>query len=325
MNSTGTATCTNRLDMLINTRPCNELFNIADGKSSVCTAMGDMPVLAKDSTGKLFRFVLMDVRYVPDFKYTLIAVKQIWKEHRIDSLFADVNKLVFPSGESVPFDARFRLPVITLVSEPLILEWFAGRNRDADRERNFHQCNVGFHNIKSVAHIARLPAAQAGELMHRRCHLGVNKIRALPHVTGDAPKILASAVPGSCVHCAAAQERTWPHRSSPLPRTMDDVVSTESSDRGRWTTYRLPAHGARQAGSSVSARLSGCPRGADQDKQLFFHFIPYTTHYTHTHPLITPHTPHCSRFRVATILVQCTRVPVRVNVFNKLTSGQITF
>ena len=117
-----TATCTNRLDMLINTRPCNELFKIADGKSSVCTAMGDMPVLAKDSTGKLFRFVLTDVRYVPDFKYTLIAVKQIWKEHRIDSVFADANKLVFPSGESVPFDARFRLPVITLVSEPLILE-----------------------------------------------------------------------------------------------------------------------------------------------------------------------------------------------------------
>ena len=155
--------------------------------------------------------MLTDVRYVPDFKYTLIAVKQIWKEHRIDSLFADVNKLVFPSGESVPFDARFRLPVITLVSEPLILEWIAGRNRGAGRERDSHQCNVGFHNIKSVAHIARLPAAQAGELMHRRCHLGVNKIRALPHVTGDAPKILASAVPGSCVHCAAAQIRLSGH------------------------------------------------------------------------------------------------------------------
>ncbi len=47
--------------------------------------------------------------------------------------------------------------------------------------------------------------------MHRRCHLGVNKIRALPHVTGDAPKILASAVPGSCVHCAAAQIRLSGH------------------------------------------------------------------------------------------------------------------
>ena len=65
-----TANCTNRLDMLINTRPCNEHFNIADGKSSVCTAIGDMPVFAKDSSGKRFRFVLTDVRYVPDFKYT---------------------------------------------------------------------------------------------------------------------------------------------------------------------------------------------------------------------------------------------------------------
>ena len=42
---------------------------------------------------------------------------------------------------------------------------------------------------------------------------------------------------------------------------------------------------------------------------LFLHYILYTIHYTHTHPLFTPHTPHCSRFRVATILVQCTRVP----------------
>ena len=41
--------------------------------------------------------------------------------------------------------------------------------------------------------------------------MGVNKIRALPHVSGDAPKILSSAPPGSCVHCAASQIRQAGH------------------------------------------------------------------------------------------------------------------
>ena len=41
--------------------------------------------------------------------------------------------------------------------------------------------------------------------------MGVNKIRSLPHVSGDAPKILGSAVPCSCVHCAAAQIRRAGH------------------------------------------------------------------------------------------------------------------
>ena len=37
--------------------------------------------------------------------------------------------------------------------------------------------------------------------------------------------------------------------------------------------------------------------------------------HTHTTPHYSPHlTPHCSRLYVATFLVQCTRVPFRVNV-----------
>ena len=42
-------------------------------------------------------------------------------------------------------------------------------------------------------------------------HCGINKIKALPHVSGDAPKILASAVPSSCVHCAASHIRRAAH------------------------------------------------------------------------------------------------------------------
>ena len=74
-----------------------------------CSAIGDMPVLMKDSTGRIFRFVFTNVRYVPEFKYTLISVKQIIREQNIKPSFADPEELVFPGGISVPFDPRFRL------------------------------------------------------------------------------------------------------------------------------------------------------------------------------------------------------------------------
>ena len=205
-----TATCTDSIKRLINLKECDETFNVADGKKSRCTAIGDMPVLAKDDKGKIFRFTFTNVRFVPDFKYTLISVKQIWRDQQVDSRFADENRLIFPDGSVVPYDDRFKLCAITLVSEPMILTAIES-NRLSKVQSSEQICNVGFHNIKSTAHVARLPAAQAGELLHRRCHMGINKIRAMPHVSGDAPKILASAVPNPCVHCAAAQIRKAGH------------------------------------------------------------------------------------------------------------------
>ena len=84
--------------------------------------------------------------------------------------------------------------------------------------------------------------------------------------------------------------------------------------------YRCPSQmrTVREASAKSRDRSSSCPTEPDTCTELsgeraaggvLFHYILYTIHYTHTHPLFTPHTPHCSRFRVATILVQCTRVP----------------
>ena len=42
-----TATCTNVLAHLVNTRPCDELFDAANGEKCKCDTIGDMPVLAK--------------------------------------------------------------------------------------------------------------------------------------------------------------------------------------------------------------------------------------------------------------------------------------
>ena len=206
-----TATCTNTLAHLVNTRKCNEVFDAANGEKCKCDTIGDMPVLAKDSTGKIFRFVFTNVRYVPEFKYTLISVKQCKREQGIKPSFDDPEVLTFPNGSSVPFDPRFRLYTVTLISEPMLINGLASIEKSKTAAETGNSCCVGFHNVKSTSHIARLPAAQASELIHRRCHMGVNKIRALPHVSSDAPKILGSAIPCTCVHCAASQIRRAGH------------------------------------------------------------------------------------------------------------------
>ena len=83
---------------------------------------------------------------------------------------------------------------------------------------------LGFHRVGATSHVARLPAAQAAELLHRRSHLGVDKIRHAAHTTVDAPKILASASAtartSSCSSCAAARIRRAAHPgtlSAPAP------------------------------------------------------------------------------------------------------------
>ena len=67
----------------------------------------------------------------------------------------------------------------------------------------------------------------------------------------------------------------------------------------------LPANSGQR---NARKRFKRCEirRCRDRSRNLF---PTHTIHYTHTYPPSTPHTPHRSRICVATILVQCTRVP----------------
>ena len=63
--------------------------------------------------------ILNNVRYVPDFKYTLISVKQIWREQSIDARFRDLNHLELPpsaGGITIPYDEKSDLPVVRFIS-----------------------------------------------------------------------------------------------------------------------------------------------------------------------------------------------------------------
>ena len=56
---------TNNGGALVNLRPCNERFKAADGLEYKASHIGDMPVVAKDSTGRHRRLVFRNVRLVP--------------------------------------------------------------------------------------------------------------------------------------------------------------------------------------------------------------------------------------------------------------------
>ena len=138
---------------------------------------------------------------------------------------------------------------------------------------------------------------------------------------------------------ASVGRENWCHHY--LARQQD--AGAAAGSRG-WQLRRRRTRGFRRRGPSIStvpraaaaawARRPGarpmCLGRAGPAAEVWgseggatphhYHTYLYTIP-THTH---SPHpTPHCSRIRVATLLVQCTRVPVWVNVgFNKLTSGQ---
>ena len=114
---------------------------------------------------------------------------------------------IWARGVSPPPPAPTSIPTTSPEPAPLIEPEPSSRSNLGTSSRP-----LGFHRVGATSHIARLPNAQAGELLHRRSHKGVNKIRALPHTTSDAPKVLASACGDpACVSCALARIRRAPH------------------------------------------------------------------------------------------------------------------
>ena len=273
---------------LINVRPCSETFSAASGVVSPATCIGDLPIVLRDDQGQLCLLIIRNVRCVPDFKFTLLSVTQMWEEQRISSKFDDVKALDLPCGRRFSFLGDRALPTIKVVSGPLIAPMGGGESpRPAlataaeqppatpaaapgsaseppsgpaaasppllsarlppptrvTPEMHTHSAaeaalpialphagprvpagrsstSLGWHRLGSSSHVARLPAAQAAELMHRRSHMGVAKMRALHSTTSDAPKVLDSAPSVSCRSCAEARIKRSSHSgtlSAPAP------------------------------------------------------------------------------------------------------------
>ena len=81
-------------------------------------------------------------------------------------------------------------------------------------DKNVHTCLLGFHKPKSTSHISRFSAAEAGELVHRRSHMGSVKIRGASIASADAPQNLNKYKGDSattCPHCALVQIKKVSH------------------------------------------------------------------------------------------------------------------
>ena len=224
-DSGASASSTDDCRRLVNQRSCDEVFGGANGQLTRCTTIGDMPVIVKAGTedGGLVRFAFTNVRCVPAFKYTLLSVTQLWREQQIDARFRDLNHLTLPVGDiTVPFEKSMRLPTVVMISEAMLKPGNLSKSLVAADQTSLA---VGFHAITSTAHIARMSAASAGELMHRRGHRGLTKTRALAHCTSDAPRVVGQASYCNCVFCVAAGMKKPKHSSSlrvpdPTPGTL---------------------------------------------------------------------------------------------------------
>ena len=163
-DSGATASLTPLCSRLKDIKPCDEIFGSAEGQIARATHIGSMPVIARASNGSLVRFAFTNVRCVPRFKYTLLSVKQLWKEQNIDARFRDLDHLEFPAssgGITIPYDSTLTLSTLVLVSDTDTISSSTRSAANSTPSSAAQHALLGFHAIKSTSHIARMSAAQA--------------------------------------------------------------------------------------------------------------------------------------------------------------------
>ena len=261
-----TGSMTHDVDSLINQRPCKEYYRSATGAITRVACIGDLPSVAVAKDGTKVRFLIRNVRGIPSYKYTLLSTTQMWREQHISSRFDDINCLVLTDTDGkehfLPFDASEALPTLQLIgiadsdtgqgpltSIPEITSSFVG-SAAANAEPAVALAALGFHAVGSQAHVGRLSAAQAAELLHRRCHMGIDKIRAAANTTADGTKNLASATTlCACASCAEARMKKAPHSgtlTAPAPEPgvlhVDLKEMVRSKEGYRWVVFAIDEH-----------------------------------------------------------------------------------
>ena len=143
------------------------MFGGANGQLTKCTKMGDMPLIAKSSTGELVAFSISNVRCVPAFAYTLLSVRQLWREQRIGARFEDKDYLKLNvDNVTVPYDASMSLHTVVAVSGAMLGKSPSPSpssvSNAAPSPHTVHTSLVGFHKIGSTAHVAKMSSAHVG-------------------------------------------------------------------------------------------------------------------------------------------------------------------
>ena len=224
------ASCTGFCDLLIKTKPCDEIFGAANGILARATMVGNLPIIARASDGQFVHFVLTNVRCVPEFSnFTLLSVDQMWEEQQIRSTFCDAKQLTLPNcsgGHVLPYDEKIGRNTIKFASATRLYD--KGLLSKPTSTVHSSKVALGFHNVKSTAHISRLTGSQVGELFHRRWHRPVNVIRNASSICADTTPNLSRADPVSCEFCAACNCKKASHgmsKTTTTPSSLDPCHS----------------------------------------------------------------------------------------------------
>jgi hypothetical protein len=217
VDSGASAHCTFDCKLLVNTKPCDEVFGAANGVLAQATLIGSLPLIARADDGQFIHLVITNVRCVPEFSnFTLLSVDQLWEEQRIKSTFCDEKHLLLPKcsgGHTIPYDKVAGRNTLKFASAVQLYDKGILAKPKSSQQHTAHTA-LGFRDIKSIAHIARLSGAQVGELMHRRWHRPVKVIRNAANTTSDAPPNLARADNFSCEFCASCNATKASHGAS---------------------------------------------------------------------------------------------------------------
>ena len=156
---------------LINTRKCNDTMTGIDGQPQRVKCIGDLPALTRDHLGTWRRIFIRNVRCVPTFSDTLIAVDQFWEDSKVDTIFNSTRCITVPDGvEGGSLDLPFER------MEHLYKWAFIPTNRHASLQgvttTDTRALKVTIHRPHSTSFFNALPPDEALELLHRRLHIG---------------------------------------------------------------------------------------------------------------------------------------------------------
>ena len=204
---------------LVNVRECHERIACADGVEHACTAVGDLPLVSLDEKGREHTVLLRDVRCVPSFTDTLISIEQLWSSSSIDVVFRNRRCLVQVDSSdkelvALPFkwyDGLYHWDVGAVARASL-------RERPpapAPRPRALRSKDeTGVHGSHATSHINALSPNEAANVLHRRLHVSLDRIKRLVKFTADAPPSLAQADHVHCDACSEANAIHLPHGGS---------------------------------------------------------------------------------------------------------------
>ena len=229
-----TGSNTPHLHLLANHRPCDEIYSQANGNISRCEAIGDLPVIVRDKQGATVQLTFTNVRCVPDFKFSLLSVKQLWNEQGIDARFCDINALVLPNQSGlIPYDPARPLSTINAVPCAQVAATADRVPPSAPRTTLEALASLGFHQVGSTSHLAKLSGVQIGALMHRRNHGGIHKIKACVHASKDGPKNLGAAIQPTCLDCAVTRIKAAAHSGRREPCTEPGTLHIDLKEFAR--------------------------------------------------------------------------------------------